>query len=190
MEKIMAKYCAIGQCIMDLFTAYIERKNAENFNKLDYETFKQGKLKFKPAKPTQAALSKILNNNTSNISAYLKGQIKISKEMILDITEKLELNSEDFLKLAEQFALQENIMVLGPIPSHKNEIVSKKIDAINKSFINAITANLLFEILRKKYSSNLDEQAYLSNTLSSILDYFKDGISSYTIKEISKKLLR
>lgn len=165
----MAEYCAIGQCIMDLFTAYIERKNAENFNKLDYETFKQGKHIFKPAKSTQAELSKLLDNNTSNISAYLKGQIKIPKEMVLDITEKFELNCEDFLKLAKQFTLQET------------ELISSDVKSINELFIKAVTANLLYELTKRKAFSDK------GSNYSKIISKFDN--SWIDVKEIASSLL-
>lgn len=183
----MAEYCPIGEYIMELFSAYIDKQNQEVSDKLDYNQRKT----FKPVKANQAALAKFLGKTTSNISNKLIGITYVSKDEVLEITDKLQLNGQQFIELARRFALQDNIMVLGPVPSHQNKDVSKKIDAINESFINAITANLLFEIIRKKYSSNLDEHSlYFNKNLSSILDHLKDGISSYDIKEISKLLLK
>lgn len=172
---------------MELFGTYVDKQNQEASDKLDY---KQRKT-FKPMKANQATLAQFLDKTTSNTSNKLIGITYISKEEVLDLTEKLDLNGPQFIELAKLFAQQKNIMVLEPIPAHKNKLVSDKIEAINESFINAIIANLLFEINLKKYSSRLDEYSFWDRNgkFASIMDHIKLGMTSSDINKIASALL-
>lgn len=149
MELCMDKKSELGKFIMAIFEKFIESQNDKQCKGKDYKEIK----KFKPQKATQAKLAEILNNNTSNISAYLNGEIKIQMEMIFNIAEKLEVTSEDFLKLAKLFAMQETSFLI--------ESDSKDMPAINKinqSFIDSITAKLLFEFYKTKTPSYLKKR--------------------------------
>lgn len=172
---------------MELFSAYIDKQNQEASDKLNYKERKT----FKPMKANQATLAQFLDKTTSNISNKLIGITCISKEEVLELTEKLDINGPQFIELAKLFAQQKNIMVLGPVPTHENEWVSKKIESIYESFINAITTNLLFEIILKKYPSRIAEYSYLdrNGTFASIMNRIKSNMSSFDIKEIAADLL-
>lgn len=180
----MDKKSELGMFIMNLFKRFIDSQNRNECEGKDYKEIK----KFKPQKPTQAKLAEILNNNTSNISAYLNGEIKIPMPLILDIAEKLDVTSEDFLKIAKLFAMQDTDSTES-VSTLKNEAI---IDKINLSFSEAVTAKLLYEFYRTKAPSFIKkrwrgEDFYRMNRLHEKYNTFYI-VNSISNSEIAKLL--
>lgn len=180
----MDKYCTLGQQILKVFAKYVDAQNQEASKNIDYKDFK----KFKELKPTQKYLAEIIGCKTTNLSAYLKGNIKIPKPLILDITEKLHLRSKDFLELAKLFALQKNELI-ETIPEEEYPNAKDIISNINNSLILAITANLLFEIVKQKNSISIQTRMHQYGKFGNLRELLTENFNLYTISEIAKILL-
>ena len=146
----MDKKSELGNFIMAIFKNFIESQNEKECKGKDYKAIKA----FKPQKATQAKLAEILENNTSNISAYLNGEIKIPMSLILDIAEKLDVTSEDFFELAKLFAMQDIEFIVSDYSSKDMPIITK----INQSFIESVTARLLFEFYKTKAPTFMEKR--------------------------------
>ena len=107
---------------MELFSVYIDKQNQEASDKLNYKERKT----FKPMKANQATLAQFLDKTTSNISNKLIEVTYISKEEVLELTEKLQLNGSQFIKLEKLFAQKKNFMILGPVPENAKSLPAAK----------------------------------------------------------------
>lgn len=186
----MDGYCEIGNCIMELLTEYVGRKNEETFKNLNYATMKSlGKLP--GIKANQAELAKLLGKPKSTLSSIIKGETYVSKDLVLELTDKLELESRNFLRLAKLFAVQGNILPLGLIPEHQNKDIVVISKAINDSFVYSVIARLLFEICSTRYEKKMLDYSYWSysnTTLGTIMKKLQVP-NPFNIEEVAKTLL-
>lgn len=181
----MDNYCEIGKYIMELFSKYVDVLNQEASDKLDYTARKT----FKPMKANQATLAKLLDKPTSNISYIIIGKTALSQEMLLKITDKLDLCGSEFQHLVHLFAIQNIVTPLGLLPENMKYDTTNIANKLNETHINLITAQLLYEIISAKCKEYYERYHDFPKTS---LDQIKklDTLTSYNLTKLCNEVLK
>lgn len=162
------EYCAIGKLVMDYFTEYIHYKNQKNY-KDNFSSYKDATL-FRPIKPTQTELAKTLemygNNNRllkNNLSNYLRGSHPFPQDILLQVIYKLKLNSSQFMKLAEEYAIQHNLLEKEYHINNKNWFTTenKNIETQVKERLNTFQTDCIIYLLIMEYLNTYYKDLYI-----------------------------
>ena len=165
--KENSQYCTIGKLIMDYFSEYIHNKNQDLYEK---KHASYTSPVYKPIKPTQSELARELemygNNNRllkNNLSNYLRGSQPFPQDILLQVIYKLKLNSSQFMKLAEEYAIQHNLLEKEYHINNKNWFTTenKNIETQVKERLNTFQTDCIIYLLIMEYLNTYYKDLYI-----------------------------
>lgn len=162
------EYCTLGKLVMNYFTEYIHYKNQQNY-KDNFSSYKKA-AQFKPIKPTQSELARELemygNNRRllkNNLSNYLRGSHPFPQDILLQVVYKLKLNGSQFMELAEEYAIQHNLLEKEYHIDNKNWFTTenKNIETQVKERLNTFQTDCIIYLLIMEYLDTYYKDLYI-----------------------------
>ena len=186
----------IGEFIMQKFSDFIEEENKKLFDKFGYENRKV----FKPQKATQAKLIQLLEGSLgkeihkTTFSSYINGASPLPLEMVLAISDTLNLKAEDFLKFIDLYAEQDTELSRLLLPVEENDLAMNKCaKEVNQTIKRAFALKLLYEKFEEQFPDYKNEKSIEfgtipSDIITSISNIFVRITNNTT--EIAEKLIK
>lgn len=186
----------IGEFIMQKFSDFIEEENKKLFDEFGYENRKA----FKPKKTTQAELTKLLEKNLgkeihkTTFSSYISGVSPLPLEMVLAISDTLNLKAEDFLKFIDLYVEQDTELSRLLLPVEDNDLAMNKCaKEVNQTIKSAFALKLLYEKFERQFPDYKNEKSIEfgtipSDIITSISNIFVRITNNTT--EIAEKLIK
>ena len=144
----------IGEFIMQKFSDLIEEKNKKLYNEFGYENRKV----FKPQKATQAKLIELLEGSLekeihkTTFSSYINGASTLPLEMVLAISDTLNLKAEDFLKFIDLYVEQDTDLSRLLLPVEENDLAMNKCaKEVNQTIKSAFALKLLYKKFEEQF---------------------------------------
>lgn len=144
----------IGEFIMQKFSDLIEEKNKKLYNEFGYENRKV----FKPQKATQAKLIELLEGSLekeihkTTFSSYINGASTLPLEMVLAISDTLNLKAEDFLKFIDLYVEQDTELSRMLLPVEDNDLAMNKCaKEVNQTIKSAFALKLLYKKFEEQF---------------------------------------
>lgn len=160
----------IGEFIMQKFSDFIEEENKKLFDKFGYENRKV----FKPQKATQAKLIQLLEESLgkeihkTTFSSYINGASPLPLEMVLAISDTLNLKAEDFLKFIDLYAEQDTELSRLLLPVEENDLAMNKCaKEVNQTIKSAFALKLLYEKFEEQFPDYKNEKSIEFGTIPS-----------------------
>lgn len=186
----------IGEFIMQKFSDFIKEENKKLFDELGYEKHNA----FKPQKATQAKLIELLEENLekeihkTTFSSYINGVSPLPLEIVLAISDTLNLKVEDFLKFIDLYVEQDTELSRLLLPIEENDLAmnkcAKKVNQIIKS---AFALKLLYEKFEEQFpdykNDKIIEHYTIPNEIRASISKINSVIVSNTT-EIAIKLIK
>ena len=152
----------IGEFIMQKFSDFIEAENKKLFDKFGYKNRKV----FKPQKATQAKLIQLLEGSLgkeihkTTFSSYINGASTLPLEMVLAISDTLNLKAEDFLKFIDLYAEQDTELSRLLLPVEENDLAMNKCaKEVNQTIKRAFALKLLYEKFEEQFPDYKNEKS-------------------------------
>ena len=186
----------IGEFIMQKFSDFIEEENKKLFDEFGYENRKT----FKPKKTTQAELTKLLEKNLgkeihkTTFSSYISGVSPLPLEMVLAISDTLNLKAEDFLRIIDLYVEQDTGLSRLLLPVEENDLAMNKCaKEVNQTIKSAFALKLLYEKFERQFPDYKNEKSIEfgtipSDIITSISNIFVRITNNTT--EIAEKLIK
>ena len=186
----------IGEFIMQKFSDFIEEENKELFDKFGYENRKV----FKPQKTTQAKLIQLLEGSLgkeihkTTFSSYINGASPLPLEMVLAISDTLNLKAEDFLKFIDLYAEQDTELSRLLLPVEENDLAMNKCaKEVNQTIKRAFALKLLYEKFEEQFpdykNDKIIEHYTIPNKIRDLISNIFVRITNNTT-EIAEKLIK
>lgn len=186
----------IGEFIMQKFSDFIEEENKELFDKFGYENRKV----FKPQKATQAKLIQLLEGSLgkeihkTTFSSYINGASPLPLEMVLAISDTLNLKAEDFLKFIDLYAEQDTELSRLLLPVEENDLAMNKCaKEVNQTIKRAFALKLLYEKFEEQFpdykNDKIIEHYTIPNKIRDLISNIFVRITNNTT-EIAEKLIK
>lgn len=144
----------IGEFIMQKFSDFVEEENKKLFDKFSYENRKV----FKPQKATQAKLIQLLEGSLgkeihkTTFSSYINGASPLPLEMVLAISDTLNLKAEDFLKFIDLYVEQDTELSRMLLPVEDNDLAMNKCaKEVNQTIKSAFALKLLYKKFEEQF---------------------------------------
>ena len=186
----------IGEFIMQKFSDFIEEENKKLFDKFGYENRKV----FKPQKATQAKLIQLLEGSLgkeihkTTFSSYINGASPLPLEMVLAISDTLNLKAEDFLKFIDLYAEQDTELSRLLLPVEENDLAMNKCaKEVNQTIKRAFALKLLYEKFEEQFpdykNDKIIEHYTIPNKIRDLISNIFVRITNNTT-EIAEKLIK
>ena len=186
----------IGEFIMQKFSDFIEEENKKLFDKFGYENRKV----FKPQKATQAKLIQLLEGSLgkeihkTTFSSYINGASPLPLEMVLAISDTLNLKAEDFLKFIDLYAEQDTELSRLLLPVEDNDLTMNKCaKEVNQTIKRAFALKLLYEKFEEQFpdykNDKIIEHYTIPNKIRDLISNIFVRITNNTT-EIAEKLIK
>ena len=160
----------IGEFIMQKFYDFIEEENKKFFAEFGYEK----RNAFKPKKATQAKLIELLEGSLekeihkTTFSSYINGASPLPLEMVLAISDTLNLKAEDFLKFIDLYAEQDTGLSRLLLPVEENDLAMNKCaKEVNQTIKSAFALKLLYEKFERQFPDYKNEKSIEFGTIPS-----------------------
>ena len=158
----------IGEFIMQKFSDLIEEKNKKLYNEFGYENRKV----FKPQKATQAKLIQLLEGSLgkeihkTTFSSYINGASPLPLEMVLAISDTLNLKAKDFLKFIDLYVEQDTELSRLLLPVEDNDLAMNKCaKEVNQTIKSAFALKLLYEKFERQFPDYKNEKSIEFGTI-------------------------
>jgi len=186
----------IGEFIMQKFYDFIEEENKKFFAELGYEKHNA----FKPKKATQAKLIELLEENLekeihkTTFSSYINGVSPLPLEMVLAISDTLNLKVEDFLKFIDLYVEQDTELSRLLLPIEENDLAMNKCaKEVNQTIKRAFALKLLYEKFEEQFpdykNDKIIEHYTIPNKIRDLISNIFVRITNNTT-EIAEKLIK
>lgn len=186
----------IGEFIMQKFSNFIEEENKKLFAEFGYENRKV----FKPQKATQAKLIQLLEGSLgkeihkTTFSSYINGASPLPLEMVLAISDTLNLKAEDFLKFIDLYAEQDTELSRLLLPVEENDLAMNKCaKEVNQTIKRAFALKLLYEKFEEQFpdykNDKIIEHYTIPNKIRDLISNIFVRITNNTT-EIAEKLIK
>ena len=161
---------AIGEFIMQKFSNFIEEENKKLFAEFGYEK----RNAFKTKKATQAKLIELLEGSLekeihkTTFSSYINGASPLPLEMVLAISDTLNLKAEDFLKFIDLYVEQDTELSRLLLPVEDNDLAMNKCaKEVNQTIKSAFALKLLYEKFERQFPDYKNEKSIEFGTIPS-----------------------
>ena len=186
----------IGEFIMQKFSDFIEAENKKLFDKFGYKNCKV----FKPQKATQAKLIQLLEGSLgkeihkTTFSSYINGASPLPLEMVLAISDTLNLKAEDLLKFIDLYAEQDTELSRLLLPVEENDLAMNKCaKEVNQTIKRAFALKLLYEKFEEQFpdykNDKIIEHYTIPNKIRDLISNIFVRITNNTT-EIAEKLIK
>ena len=186
----------IGEFIMQKFYDFIEEENKKFFAEFGYEK----RNAFKPKKATQAKLIELLDENLekeihkTTFSSYINGASPLPLEMVLAISDTLNLKAEDFLKFIDLYVEQDTELSRLLLPVEENDLAMNKCaKEVNQTIKRAFALKLLYEKFEEQFpdykNDKIIEHYTIPNKIRDLISNIFVRITNNTTA-IAEKLIK
>lgn len=160
----------IGEFIMQKFSDFIKEENKKLFDELGYEKHNA----FKPQNATQAKLIELLEESLgkkihkTTFSSYINGASPLPLEMVLAISDTLNLKAKDFLRIIDLYVEQDTELSRMLLPVEDNDLAMNKCTKeVNQTIKSAFALKLLYEKFERQFPDYKNEKSIEFGTIPS-----------------------
>lgn len=179
----------IGEFIMQKFSNFIEEENKKIFAEFGYEK----RNAFKPKKATQAKLIELLEGSLgkeihkTTFSSYINGASTLPLEMVLAISDTLNLKAEDFLKFIDLYVEQDTGLSRLLLPVEENDLAMNKCaKEVNQTIKRAFALKLLYEKFEEQFPDYNNDKIIDNYTIPNEIITSISDISRIIVRNTSK----